>query len=74
MRTAAILYGLASKPILQMRKKTPKIHKKWDKWDFAGFDFPKSSVYAVSRVRTPCPPPLKPCNFNGYRVFILQLS
>ena len=65
MRTAAILYGLALKAILQMRKKIPKIHKKWDKWDFAGFEFQKSSVYAVFGVRTPCPPPIKPLNPKG---------
>ena len=58
------LYGPASKPILQMRKKTPKIHKKWDKWDFTGFEFPKPSVYAASRVRTPCPPPKKNADFD----------
>lgn len=59
MRTAAVLYGLVLKAILQKRKKIPKIHKKWDKWDFVGFEFQKSSVYAVFRVRVPCPPPLE---------------
>lgn len=71
MRTAAVLYGLVSKPILQMRKKTPKIHKKWDKWDFAGFEFQKASVYAASGVRTPCPPPKNETlsNSSGFCIF-----
>lgn len=35
------------------------LKNKWDKWDFDGFEFQKSSVYAAYRVRTPCPPPKK---------------
>lgn len=33
------------------------LKNKWDKWDFAGFEFQKSSVYAAYRVRVSCPPP-----------------
>lgn len=49
------------------------LKNKWDKWDFAGFEFQKSSVYAAYSVRTPCPPPIRPLKIQWSFFFFVTM-